>query len=247
VPSYGGAQQHPNLMPLVALALARFGIPALVHGPLEGHGRVATAAVLRELGILPCASLREVQLRLGDPGVAYAPTALILPTLAQLLALRGRLGFENVAHQVARLVDPFGGEGLMLVPADDSTQLEPLRDAIAALGDHALLFEGAEGEAYADPQRRPAIEQLRAGERRVLFEAEPELAAAKAPRGASLPEAPDARSTARWIGMALDGKAALPAPIANLLACCLFAAGYTDDFNQSKAIVAVRAHKLVAA
>ena len=36
-------------------------------------------------------------------------------------------------------------------------------------------------------------------------------------------------------------------PITNLLACCLFGAGYTDDFNQSKAIVAVRTHSLAVA
>ena len=37
----------------------------------------------------------------------------------------------------------------------------------------------------------------------------------------------------------IDGQASLPLPIANQLACCLFACGYADDFNQAKAIVAV--------
>jgi hypothetical protein len=36
----------------------------------------------------------------------------------------------------------------------------------------------------------------------------------------------------------------MPLPIANLLACCLFGTGYAEDFNQAKAIVAVRAHTL---
>jgi hypothetical protein len=35
--------------------------------------------------------------------------------------------------------------------------------------------------------------------------------------------------------------------LSNLLACCLYGSGYCDDFNQSKAIVAVRAHALAAA
>jgi len=66
-------------------------------------------------------------------------------------------------------------------------------------------------------------------------------------RSPRLPEHPDAKSTARWIRDALTGRAPLPLPITNLLACCLFAAGYTDDFNQSKAIVAVRTHSLAVA
>jgi anthranilate phosphoribosyltransferase len=37
----------------------------------------------------------------------------------------------------------------------------------------------------------------------------------------------------------LAGESALPPPVANQLACCLFASGYADDFNQAKAIVAV--------
>ena len=242
VPSYGGARHHPNLMPLLALALARFGVPTLVHGPLEGHGSIASASVLRELGILPSSSLRQLQTSLAESGIAYAPTALLLPSLAQLLSLRGRLGFENCAHWVARLVDPFGGEGLMLVPAGDPLQRERFAEAIAALGDEALLFDGMEGEAYPDPRQRPAIEHFSDGARRLLFAAEPAAVPAKSPRLPRLPEEPQARGTARWIALALEGKEALPSPLANLLACCLYAAGYADDFNQSKAIVAVRSH-----
>ena len=44
----------------------------------------------------------------------------------------------------------------------------------------------------------------------------------------------------------LDERAAA-ALLGSLLACCLKAAGYTDDFNQSKAIVAVRTHAMAAA
>jgi len=39
----------------------------------------------------------------------------------------------------------------------------------------------------------------------------------------------------------------LPPPLSNLLACCLYAAGYSEDLNQAKAIVAVRMHTLAAA
>jgi anthranilate phosphoribosyltransferase len=243
IPSYGGAATQPNLMPALALLLARFGVPVLVHGPLDAQGRVAGAAVLRELGVLPSASLHEAQQALEERAIAFVPTALLAPAFAQLIALRARLGVATCAQPVARLLEPFAGRALLLVPASDAAERAALARALEDMAAQALLFIGTEGEAFAGPQQRPAIELYRAGERRVLFEAE--SGASSAPPAAQ--SGADSRAAARWIAQALAGKVPLPAPLANLLACCLYGAGYCDDFNQSKAIVAVRAHSLAAA
>jgi anthranilate phosphoribosyltransferase len=243
IPSYCGTVEHPNLMPALALLLVRFGVPVLVHGLLEAQGRVAGAAVLRELGVLPCASAHEAQRSLAEAGIAFVPTALLSPALAQVIALRGRLGIANCAQLVARLLDPFGGACVRLVPACSSAEREALAAVLEGMAANALLFLGAEGEAFADPQQRPAIEHFRAGERRLLFGAETAAAAPSAPGRLEA----DAKTAARWIAQALSGKTPLPPPLSNLLACCLYAAGYTDDFNQCKAIVAVRTHTLAAA
>jgi anthranilate phosphoribosyltransferase len=243
IPSYGGALEQPNLMPLLALLLARFGVPVLVHGTLDAQGRVAGAAVLRELGILPCSSLLQAGRALEENALAFVPTALLSPALAQLIALRARLGVATCAQSVARLLEPFAGGALLLVPAGDAAERAALARTLEHTSARALLFIGAEGEAFADPQQRPAIELCRAGERRVLFEAESGASgAAPAPKPGA-----DARATARWIGQVLAGKVPLPPPLANLLACSLFGAGYCEDFNQAKAIVAVRTHALAAA
>ena len=45
LPSYNGARKLPNLVPLLALQLARDGLPVLVHGLEEDPGRVTTASV----------------------------------------------------------------------------------------------------------------------------------------------------------------------------------------------------------
>ena len=66
-------------------------------------------------------------------------------------------------------------------------------------------------------------------------------------RAGAMPEQPDAKSPAAWSEQVLAGRQPMPLPIANLLACCLFGAGYAEDFNQAKAIVAVRGHTLTAA
>lgn len=244
IPSYSGALEHPNLMPLIALLASHFGVPVLVHGTLEGHGRVSSASVFRELDVPPCASLAQAQARLAEDRIAYVPAALISPALMQIVALRSRLGFENCAHAVTGLIDPFDGLGLKLLPAADVAQCQLIGGVLAAHGDAALLFHGAEGEACVDPLRRPAIELHGEGCRRTLFEAEASHAPVAGTRISRLPEHADAKGTAHWIRAALAGRELLPPPITNLLACCLFATGYAEDFNQAKAIVAVRTRSL---
>ncbi len=247
IPSYSGTLEHPNLMPLLALLANHFGVPVVVHGPLEGHGRVASVSIFRELGILPCATLNCAQSELAEGRIAFVPTGLVAPALMQLIALRSRLGFENCAHEIASLIDPFDGLGLKLLPTADDAHSERIGSVLIAHGDSALVFRGTEGEAYADPQQRPAIEYFCEGAHETLFEAEPVPVVPSGPRCSRLPGQADAKSTARWIRDALSGREPLPPPITNLLACCLYGAGYTDDFNQSKAIVAVRTHSLAVA
>ena len=245
--SYSGTIEHPNLMPLVALLANHFSVPVVVHGPLESHGRIASVSIFRELGVLPCATLRDAQAELDAGRIAYVPTGLVAPALMQLIALRARLGFENCAHLVANLIDPFDGPGLKLLPTGDEAQSALMGDVLLEHGDSALLFRGAEGEAYTDPQQRPAIEYFSDGAHQTLFEAEPVPVFSSAQRTAHLPAHADAKSTAHWIRDALAGREPLPPPITNLLACCLYGAGYTDDFNQAKAMVAVRTHSLAVA
>ena len=247
IPSYNGTLEQPNLMPLLALLANHFSVPVVVHGPLEGHGRIASVSIFRELGVLPCASLKEAQVELAEGRIAYVPAVLVAPALMQLIALRSRLGFETCAHTVASLIDPFDGLGLKLLPTADDAHSQLIGRVLVEHGDNALLFHGTVGEAYADPRQRPAIEYFSDGAHETLFEAEPLPAASNGLRHSRLPEHADAKTTARWIRDALSGKEPLPPPITNLLACCLFGAGYTDDFNQSKAIVAVRTHSLAVA
>lgn len=244
VPSYCGARSQANLMPLVALTLARFGIPVLVHGPLEGQGGIASASIFRELGVLPCAALSDAHHALETSRIAFVPTALLCPMLAQLIALRARLGVPTFAREVASLIDPFDGGALTLVPAADETRREILAKALVALGVQALLFHGREGEAYPDPLRRPAMILLDAGEQVTLFDRHAAPSPAVVTRACGLPERSDAKRTAAWIENALVGRQLIPQPIANLLACCLFGARYAEDFNQAKAIVAVRTRSL---
>jgi anthranilate phosphoribosyltransferase len=240
LPAYGGARSKPNLTPLVAALLQRVGVPVLVHGTLEGNGRVATAYVLRELGVLPCATLAQAQAALDRDKLAFVPTAVLAPGLADLLALRARLGIRTTAHLMAKLIDPFAGAGLRVVCSMQADHLDRLRELLLASGERALLMRGTDGEPYADPHKRPRIEYIDDGRAETLFEQESATVEGLAGLGA----ATDARATAAYIRRALDGQAPMPLPIINQLACCLHACGFTADINQAKAIAAVQTHSL---
>ena len=235
--TYGGARQEPNLLPLLVLLLRRMGVPVLVHGTLEGGGRVASAYILRELGVLPCASLAQAQKSLDEEFLAFVPTAVLCPGLANLLSLRSRLGISNPAHSLVTLLDPVQGGGLRMVGADHPLQLAQQEAFLLTTGFNALLMKSTEGEPFANPQQRPRIKFFRQGETMVLFEEE-----MHSTRGTtSQPSAVDAAATAAWVKQAMAGQVPIPHPLVNQLACCLYASGYTDDLNQAKAIAAVEA------
>ncbi len=235
--TYNGARHEPNLLPLLVLLLQRIGVPVLLHGALEGNGRVASVYILRELGVLPSASLAHAQKSLDDELLAFVPTAVLCPGLANLLSLRSRLGVRNPAHHLVKLLDPFEGVGLRVVSALQAQHLAAAAAFFAATGFDALLLRSTEGESFADPRRRPKIQLFRNGDASVLFDEERALSKHIPSQPASI----DAAATAQWIRQALAGRVPVPHPLVNQLACCLYAAGYTEDMNQAKAIAAVEA------
>lgn len=244
IPSYNGARKSANLTPLLALLLQRFGVPVVVHGQLEGYGRVTSGHIFRELGILPAASPTQAQHALAEHSLAFVPLSVLSPGLARLLSLRAQLGVRNSAHSLVKMLDPFRGRGLLMAAATHPAYMDTMRDVLGSQGAHALLFRATEGEPYANPKRRPCIEHLHDGGCTTLFEAEHDSLKSLP----QLPEEPEAAVTAQWIRRVLDGHLPVPHPIANQLAACLFACGYAEDINQAKAIVAVESngHALVA-
>lgn len=235
LPSYNGARKGANLTPLLALMLHRFGIPVLVHGLLEGFGRVTTGHVFRELGIMPATSFHQVQQTMAKGGLAFAPLSLFCPGLTDQLALRARLGLRNCAHSLVKLLDPFAGQGVLVAAATHPPYLDLMRDILQERNQRALLLRGTEGEPFANPKRRPKIEHIRDGFCTTLFEAEHDSIKSLP----HLPDGADARTTAQWILKVLDGSIPLPMPVAHQLVCCLYACGVARDFNEAKALVAV--------
>lgn len=241
LPSYNGARHQANLTALLALLLQKFGIPVLIHGLLEGNGRISTASVLRALGLMPATSISKVNQQLRQNGLAFAPTSVLSPGLSNLLSMRYRLGVRNSGHSLAKMIDPFDGESLRVVSVSHPDYLEKMRTFFSDVQAEVQLLRGTEGEAFANPKRRPLIEALRYGRHEVLFEAEVGPIATLP----NLPQAIDAETTAHWIKRVMSGHSPLPIPLVNQLACCLYGCGYAQDMNQAKAIVAVETGSLL--
>jgi len=242
LPSYNGARKEANLTPLLAMLLQRFGVPVLVHGLIEGLGRVTTGHIFRELGIMPVTTSTQAQTTLEDKGLAFVPLNALSPGIHNLLALRARMGVRSSAHSLVKLIDPFHGEGILMAAATHPEFIDLMRGMLVARGGRSILLRGTEGEPFANPKRRPRLEYVHEGQMEVLFEAEHDSL-----RGLpNLPEAADAAATARWTRKVLDNQLPLPKPIANQLACCLYASGYAEGLNQAKAIIAVETNGISA-
>ncbi|HEX8601737.1 MAG TPA: DNA-binding protein YbiB, partial [Pseudoduganella sp.] len=88
VPTYNGARKMANLTALLALLLAREGMPVLVHGVPDDPGRIATAEVLAELGIKAAATAAEAEQALADGHASFITIDTLAPKLARQLSLR---------------------------------------------------------------------------------------------------------------------------------------------------------------
>jgi anthranilate phosphoribosyltransferase len=219
IPTYNGARKQPNLTPLLALLLAREGVPVLVHGVTSDPGRVTSAEIFTFLGIEQSRNSADIEAALKTRLIAFAPIDTLSPPLARLLALRRVLGVRNSTHTLVKLLQPFtfplGGAALRLV---NYTHPE-YRESLAALfqaypevaAGGALLARGTEGEAVADTRRQVQIDWLHDGSMETLVQAAARDADAPP---AELPTSRDADTTAQWIDDVLAGKRAVPEHIA---------------------------------
>uniref|UniRef100_UPI00289B2188 DNA-binding protein YbiB n=1 Tax=Massilia sp. TaxID=1882437 RepID=UPI00289B2188 len=174
IPSYNGARKLANLTPLLALLLAREGVPVLVHGVRSDPGRVTTAEILFEMGLAEAGSSADLQDAFAARRPAFMPIETLAPALAHQLSLRRILGVRNSTHTLVKILQPFEGPAMRLVSYTHPEYLETLGEyfttaAPGARGD-AFLMRGTEGETVANPHRAPQIDWFHAGTRTVLVE-----------------------------------------------------------------------------
>ena len=206
IPSYNGARRLPTLTPLLALLVAREGLPVLLHGMQTESSRTTAFAVLERLGIAPRAQAGTVTA--GQ--VATVHTATLLPSLAKLLAVRTVIGLRNPGHSIAKLLQPVAGPALLLGSYTHPEYLPMLQATLTQLQANALLSRGLEGEVCADPRRTPQYDGFLQGQHQLLQA----RAAGTDSAVPGLPSAIDADTTARYTEDVMAGQLPVPDAIA---------------------------------
>ncbi len=173
-PSYGaGRTRGAPWFLLAALALARAGVPVLMHGTNRFSGGVGVPEALEALGIRPASSVAEAEEQLAHARFAYLPLDRVLPALDRLLELRGLLGLRSPVNTVVRLLDPAGA------PAGVDGVFHPAYLAVhmgvaERLGRPRLLvLKGGGGEAERNATKAAVghLWDARAGRAEVAFPA----------------------------------------------------------------------------
>jgi anthranilate phosphoribosyltransferase len=237
IPIYGLAPGEAAFAALLALFLRRFDVPVVVHGPLDSQFAPSAPVLFREFGVMPSATLVDAERDLCARGVAFLPVQLFSPALAEVLALRTRLGTTSSVHLAAQAMDP-GGMGAvrlaMSVPGEPS---ERLATFLGATGGESLLLSWPAGASPDCLSIRPRICLLSGGSETVVFEAE-------RPDRQQAPSSP--AQLVPWILAIIERRAPAPVPLVNLAAACVHASGAAADFTQAKAIVALQSGRLAA-
>ncbi|WP_295852754.1 DNA-binding protein YbiB [uncultured Xylophilus sp.] len=206
LPSYNGARRLPVLTPLLALLLAREGLPVLVHGTPTESARVLASDVLAALGTPALSAIETV----ADGQVAFAPTGLLCPGLKRLLDVRRVVGLRNPAHSVVKLMDPAAGPAVLVASYTHGPYAESMGATFALTGATALLSRGLEGEVASDPRRTPEMTGFVRGVREQLQPQQPGTLATVP----GLPDAIDVATTADYTRAVLAGELPVPASIA---------------------------------
>ncbi len=172
LPSYNGVRRQPNLLPLLAFLLRDAGLPVVIHGRHDFDNRENPFPLFQACGIAAARSLEEINQQIVDTGIALTDIELLNPALNRLLALRSRLGLRNSAHTLCKLLDPCPGHTVRVVNVTHPEYLIRMGTLLQAQQATALLMRGTEGEAFANPRRRPELLGFQHGEPVSLFPAE---------------------------------------------------------------------------
>jgi len=206
LPSYNGARKLPLLTPLLALLLAREGLPVVIHGTATESSRVSAQNVLSALAITAQTAITTI----ASGEVQFIPTATIHPQLQRLLEVRYTLNLRNSAHSLVKLLAPCAAAHVLVSSYTHPEYADSMAATLQAMGTTALLLRGTEGEAVADPRRCPRMQAVQAGH---CEELEPRQEGSLA----HLPDLPTdigPEATAAYTRAVLDGTLPVPAPIA---------------------------------
>ncbi|MBC3878463.1 DNA-binding protein YbiB [Undibacterium sp. FT79W] len=221
IPSYNGARKKANLTPLLAILLARRGVPVVVHGVSHDPGRVTTAEIFSALNFPVCSNASDVSLEMSLSRPAFIPVELLAPALARLLALRKILGVRNSTHTLVKLLQPFTTPALRLTSYTHPEYQQMLQHYFSQRAPHeagdVFLMRGTEGETVASTGRAQQIDWIHEGEVTTLAHTQSVIVG----EVENIPEQFDAATTAAWIQRVLNDEIPVPVNIAAQVEHCV--------------------------
>jgi anthranilate phosphoribosyltransferase len=220
IPSYNGARKLPLLTPLLAALLARegtkHGFGVLVHGTRTEEARVSVDQVFpliwrEKWPLAHIESASSAIKTIANDIPVFMRTEQLSPALKRLLDVRRTVGLRNPAHSLVKLMNPTTHPASLVISSYTHPEyLHSMGQTLALTGQHALLLRGTEGEAVADPRRRPQMDGFLAGSRVHLCDAQ-EGSLATLP---DLPATTNPQAAADYSLAVLEGAKPVPAPMA---------------------------------
>lgn len=223
LPSYSGARKLPVLTPLLALMLARKGLPVLIHGAPTQDGRITARQVLAAAGIHfggPAGAGGPANAAPAMPAIPNGQVRLmtagqLLPALQRLLDVRRAIGLRTPAHSVVKLLAPIDGPALVVASYTHPGYAARMGAACQLAGISALLLRGTEGEPVADARRAPRMDWYFNGQAECVQPAQSGALAdlPSLPDGLNGLDGLDAAATARYTLAVMQGLLPAPQPI----------------------------------
>jgi anthranilate phosphoribosyltransferase len=134
-----------NISTAAALVVAAAGVPVVKHGNRAVSGTSGSADVLRALGLSVEAGPDWARRCLEEAGFAFCLAPHYHPALAQVAAIRRRLGVRTLFNCLGPMLNPAGAP-YQLIGVGRPEWLDPVAGALARLGSrHALLVYSRDG------------------------------------------------------------------------------------------------------
>jgi len=134
-----------NISTATAIVAAAAGVPVIKHGNRAISSHSGSADVLDALGVATDIDLERTQSCLKEVGIAFCYAPRYHPILKQMANVRRRLGLRTLFNFIGPLLNP-GGSSFQLIGVGQQFLLDPMAEAIAALGTkHSILVCGQDG------------------------------------------------------------------------------------------------------
>jgi len=163
LPLYGEKHSTYHAIIVSAIVASAAGASILLHSVECPAATSDVPRILGQLGIPLSLDANQLQNELAHHQFGYVDLGWYHPPLARLLDLRQEFGVQNLAHQVARMINPARAPGQVIGVAHPP-YLDKMIEALDMLHTaRALILQGVEGYPELSISTTTPVRELRHG------------------------------------------------------------------------------------